>query len=213
MADRLDNCGMTTFVSHTDIEPTREWQREIEKALSTMDLFLAILTQEFKSSDWCGQEIGFAFARGIRIISIRLQATNGIDPYGFIAKNQALTSNWNEMLYKIIKILSNDTNIFARIFTEYVNKVSTSTSYNQSVSLSGYLPIFQTLTIEQADALAKVFNENDQAYRSYGFTSRTPATNGHSNIADHLTRLTGHQYVLQPRDNDPEAHFLFRPNS
>ena len=213
LAKMLDNCGMTTFVSHTDIEPTREWQREIEKALSTMDLFLAILTEEFKSSNWCGQEIGFAFARGIYIIPIRLQAINGIDPYGFIAKNQALMSNWNEMPYKIIKTLSADTNMFARIFTEYVNKISTSKSYDQSNSLSKYLPIFQTLTIEQADALVEAFNKNDQVYRSYGFTSRTPATNGHSNIAEHLTRLTGRQYILQVRNNDPKGYYLLRPNS
>lgn len=212
LSKTLGNCGMTTFVSHKDIVPTREWQREIEKALSTMDLFLAILTEEFKSSNWCGQETGIAFARGIYIMPIRLQAINGIDPYGFIGKNQALSCSWDEMPYEIVKILSNDPNMFAKTFTGYINKVSTSKSYNQSVSLSEYLPIFQTLNIEQADALAKAFNENDQAYTSVAFKSQIIA-NGRSNIAEHLTRLTGRQYVLQARNNDPEAYYLFRPNS
>lgn len=74
------------FVAHEDINPTREWQNEIEKALHTMDAMLAIHTMGFSQSIWTQQEIGFALGKGIKILSLRL----GEDPKGFISKHQAI---------------------------------------------------------------------------------------------------------------------------
>jgi hypothetical protein len=48
--------GIHGFVAHVDIEPTREWQGEIESALETCDALCAYLTPDFISSRWCDQE-------------------------------------------------------------------------------------------------------------------------------------------------------------
>lgn len=89
-ATRLRVClapfGIAGFVAHEDIHPTLEWQGEIERALHTMDAFLAIHTAGFSKSIWTQQEIGFAVARSVRIISLKM----GEDPTGFISKQQAL---------------------------------------------------------------------------------------------------------------------------
>jgi hypothetical protein len=74
------------FVAHEDIQPTREWQLEIERALWTMDAFLAIHTAGFKDSFWTQQEIGFALGRGTKIISLKIDE----DQTGFISKKQAI---------------------------------------------------------------------------------------------------------------------------
>jgi hypothetical protein len=78
--------AISGFVAHEDIHPTLEWQKEIERALFTMDAFLAIHTPGFKDSFWTQQEIGFAVGRGVKIISFKM----GEDPTGFISKQQAL---------------------------------------------------------------------------------------------------------------------------
>jgi hypothetical protein len=78
--------GISSFVAHNDIEPTREWQNEIIKALFTMDALVAILIPGFKESNWTDQEIGVAVGRDVLIIPIR----KGLDPYGFIGKYQGL---------------------------------------------------------------------------------------------------------------------------
>ncbi len=87
---RLRDCllpfHISGFVAHQDVHPTAEWQIEIERALSTMDAFLAIHTVGFKDSYWAQQEVGFAVARRVKIISFRM----GEDPVGFISKQQAL---------------------------------------------------------------------------------------------------------------------------
>jgi hypothetical protein len=82
----LTEYGIDGFVAHEDIEPTVEWQSEIEKALRTMDAFLAIHTVGFAKSIWTQQEVGYAVWRGVKIISLQM----GEDPTGFISKHQAL---------------------------------------------------------------------------------------------------------------------------
>ena len=78
--------GMSSFVAHNDIEPTTEWQDEIELALASCDAMLVLLHPGFHKSHWTDQEIGYAMGRGIMIATVRL----GTDPYGFIGRFQAL---------------------------------------------------------------------------------------------------------------------------
>jgi len=82
----LLNFGISAFVAHEDIQPTKEWQDEIERALSSMHLMAAFLTSDFHDSDWTDQEVGFAIGRGVPVFAIRL----GKDPYGFIGKYQGI---------------------------------------------------------------------------------------------------------------------------
>jgi hypothetical protein len=89
-ATRLKTClsayAIDGFVAHEDIQPTLEWQVEIERALRNMDAFIAIHTEGFAASIWTQQEIGFAVGRDVKIISLKM----GEDPTGFISKHQAL---------------------------------------------------------------------------------------------------------------------------
>lgn len=73
------------FVAHTTIEPTREWQREIEVALASCQAMTALLTPDLISSAWCDQEVGYCVARKVPIVPVRM----GADPHGFIGKYQA----------------------------------------------------------------------------------------------------------------------------
>lgn len=82
----LARYGIDCFVAHEDIEPSKLWQTEIEKALASMDLLCAILTPKFYQSKWCDQEVGIALGRAIPTLSIK----RGADPHGFIGKYQAI---------------------------------------------------------------------------------------------------------------------------
>ena len=89
-ATRLKDClapfGINGFVAHEDIRPTPEWQHEIERALRSMDAFIAVHTEGFSKSVWTQQEVGYALGRGTKVISFKM----GEDPTGFISKHQAL---------------------------------------------------------------------------------------------------------------------------
>lgn len=82
----LEKWGISSFVAHEDIEPSREWLMEIEKALLTMDVLIAVIEPKFCNSKWTDQEVGYALGRNIDIIPIRA----GLDPYGFMGKFQGI---------------------------------------------------------------------------------------------------------------------------
>jgi hypothetical protein len=82
----LGDLGVSAFVAHEDIEPTAEWQAEIELAIASMHAMAALLTPEFHDSLWTDQEVGMAVARGVLVIPVRL----GRNPYGFVAKHQGM---------------------------------------------------------------------------------------------------------------------------
>lgn len=77
--------GISSFVAHSDIEPTLEWQTQIETALATSEALVALLHEGFHASNWTDQEIGFAMGRGIPAFAVKF----GQDPYGFIGRFQA----------------------------------------------------------------------------------------------------------------------------
>lgn len=82
----LANWGVSAFIAHEDIEPSREWMHEVEAGLSTMEVLVAVVEPGFKESDWCAQEVGFALGRKIDIIPLRA----GLDPFGFFGKYQGI---------------------------------------------------------------------------------------------------------------------------
>lgn len=91
-ASNLKSCmevyGISGFVAHEDIKPSKEWQQEIENALKTAHALCAIITPKFITSTWCDQEVGFALGRGLLCIPIKKEA----DPYGLLGKYQAIQS-------------------------------------------------------------------------------------------------------------------------
>ena len=84
----LEPYGITAFVAHEDIKPSKDWEVEIEKALFSMNALCAILTPDFNKSSWCDQECGYAFGRNVLTIPIE----KGLLPYGMFGKIQAIKS-------------------------------------------------------------------------------------------------------------------------
>ena len=76
-ATNLNTCiksyGIDCFVAHEDIRVSREWQTEIENALFTMDALCAIVTKDFKKSDWCDQEVGIALGQKKPVLTSSLK--------------------------------------------------------------------------------------------------------------------------------------------
>lgn len=83
----LKQFGFACFVAHDVIEPSREWRREIERALDSCDVLVAYVTPEFSASPWTDQETGWALGRGVAAIPI---SVDGETPYGFIGSYQAV---------------------------------------------------------------------------------------------------------------------------
>lgn len=101
----LSEYAISGFVAHEDIEPSKEWMQEIERALFSMDCLCAIVTPKFIESLWCDQEVGVAVGRKVLVIPIR----KGADPYGLFGKYQGIQSNKKDayaIAAEIFKIVS-----------------------------------------------------------------------------------------------------------
>jgi hypothetical protein len=71
LREALRSVGISGFVAHTDIHPTREWQDVIESALETCEALAAYLTDDFHESLWTDQEVGFCVGRAVAILPLK----------------------------------------------------------------------------------------------------------------------------------------------
>jgi hypothetical protein len=185
LKDRLRLFGVSCFVAHEDIHPTKTWQDEIENALASMDGFVALMTENFHDSDWTDQEVGFAFARGVPIIAVRL----GKDPYGFIGKFQGLSSNWLIAAEDIVKILVKSD----RMFSAYVQALRNCPSWDSGNTLGKALPGIEVLTAEQIDELIAAYNDTSELRGSFAFNGSNRRFYG-PGLVSHLNRLGSRQF-------------------
>lgn len=177
--------GVSCFVAHSDIHPTRAWQDEIENALATMDGFVALMTAEFHDSDWTDQEVGYAVARGVRMMAVRL----GRDPYGFIGKFQGITANWTNCYEEIIKILIND----SRVFNSYITAIRKCGSWDEGNIMGVALAGIQRLEEAQITQLMDAYNETRELHGSWRFNGRRPYQFG-PGLVHHLNRLSSREF-------------------
>jgi len=101
LKEHLEFYGFEVFLAHEDIEPSEEWRHIILQELRRCDVFLPILTKDFKVSSWTGQETGIAYERRKLIIPLKF----GLDPFGFIEKYQALNLDINNLTYVSLQII------------------------------------------------------------------------------------------------------------
>ena len=177
--------GIASFVAHEDIEPMKEWQNEIERALFSMDLLVALLTEKFSESDWTDQEIGVAVGRKVPIIPVRM----GKDPYGFMGKCQAITDSTSS--YQISNAISqcifNHENFKSSATDAFIINLENSYGFGRSNYLARYLPKIVELSPEQEKRLVSAFNDNSQVHGAFAIRRV---------IIEHLKRITGHDYAI-----------------
>ena len=184
--DALEVFGIASFVAHNDIEPSEEWQTEIVRALSSMNLFIALLTEGYKESDWTDQEVGFALARKVPVLPV----DRGLTPYGFIGRYQALSWPRSDAFPVARKILEmalkkDELNSYAKI--AFFVAVSRASSWARANRFSDILPKIDFLTSDQAEWFVNAYNSNSQVYEAWDFKDR---------ISRELSRMTGNSYKV-----------------
>jgi len=186
LREELQFYGISCFVAHENIHPTKEWQSEIENALDSMDTLVALLTEDFHDSLWTDQEVGFAFGRGVPIIPVKM----GKDPYGFIGKFQALSCTWTNAANEIVKLLAKQEGMV----DSFVEAVKDCANFDNANTLAQILPAINKLSLQQEKALVDAFNTNGQVSSSFGFNGGKPLHFG-DGLLHHLKRLTGRNYI------------------
>jgi hypothetical protein len=166
--NNLEIYGISSFIAHEDVKPSREWQNEIEKALHTMDALTAILMDGFKESMWCDQEVGFAVGKEVLIIPVK----KDLDPYGFIAKYQFIQGdgkNIPEVSKEIFNTIVNNDKTRDMILTSLTNLISNSTHEQRAHKQLRILSEIDDLPKETLIQMAEQIKNNTVLMKSKSF--------------------------------------------
>ncbi len=156
----LEYLGIKSFMAHEDIEVSEEWKQCILKELEHADIFIPILSENFRNSDWCSQEAGIAGYRDILIIPLSL---DGLIPYGFINHRQGkpITEDDIPMKYLLKPVINNFPEI--DILDLLINQLKESRSYRSAEHHMKILtPYFDKLSEEQINNIVDVSIANNQ---------------------------------------------------
>ena len=77
----LDEIEIDSFLADDDIRTASDWKERIFEELQKCEIIIPVLSKEFKSSDWCSQELGIFYLQKKKIIPV---GTDNIHPFGFI---------------------------------------------------------------------------------------------------------------------------------
>jgi len=184
LKDELELFGIAAFVAHEAIQPSLEWQREIELALRSMHGLLALITPDFHPSLWTDQEIGWAFGRGVLVVPVRL----GADPYGFAGKVQGISGSLEQpkaLAKAVFETLLANPQTHGDVRRALSKAVCESASFNESIQLRDYIPNIADFTDEEKAAMLSACESNDQltsackfsetVYKAFGKPKRKPA--------------------------------------
>lgn len=166
LKDELALFGISAFVAHEAIQPSLEWQREIELALRSMHGLLALITPDFHASFWTDQEIGWAFGRGVLVVPVRL----GIDPYGFAGKVQGISGNLEQpkaLAKAVFETLLANPQTRGDVRRAFSKEFCESCSFNQSIQLRDYIPSIADFTDEEKTAMRNACESNVQLNKAY----------------------------------------------
>lgn len=97
----LESERRVVFLAHQDIEVSEDWELMIRMKIKECDVFLALITENFRESHWTDQEVGQAIAKGATIISL----FRPNKPHGFLGRLQGLylDDNLEELCAEILK--------------------------------------------------------------------------------------------------------------
>ena len=100
----LKKIGFQGFLAHEDLQVSDEWETAIIRELKRADVFVALLSKEFKQSEYCSQEVGFIVPKK-KVLIIPL-SIDGTMPYGFISHLQGVRvyneENVSEAIFDVL---------------------------------------------------------------------------------------------------------------
>ncbi|NLJ39188.1 MAG: toll/interleukin-1 receptor domain-containing protein [Candidatus Atribacteria bacterium] len=164
--NNLEDFDIYCFMASEDTEASEEWMEKIFDEITNSDIFIALLSYNFKNSDWCPQELGIAcylkyyMNKQIQIVPLGLNNDEHSRPFGFLS----------------IRIQGQEYNVFnliRPIFREHTNYMIPKSidalgkiyGYRKTEFIMGLLePYYDKLTAGDVNKLVLNAINNDQVY-------------------------------------------------
>ena len=163
------------------IDPGTQWIAEIRAALGSCDALIALVSKEFKESDWCEQEVGWVLGRDIPVVPVRIDLT----PYGLLGAIQACkwpktTTPATDLALETLNIFLKDECTAEKTLESMVIGLENAESFVQANAIAKALvDLNVALTKTQMRRLKAAQKTNDQVRGAF-------------NVADALSGLAKH---------------------
>jgi len=167
LADKLNEHGFDVFVAHDDIEIGDEWEKTLKNRIEKCELFLVLLSKNFRQASFTDHEVGIASYLNKRIFPIRIDE---IKPYGFMKKFQAgkiSTKMKNDEIGNLAKRLLTFTEAGKEDIDMLVHEFCAAGSFVDANELAEILFSYTNFTTEQINEIATGFLTNDQIHRAW----------------------------------------------
>lgn len=158
----LGTVGIDCFMAHDDLLVSEEWRERILEEIASCDLFVPLLSQHFKESEWAPQEAGAISMRpSVPVVPLSL---DGTVPFGFLAKYQgtrvpASGVDPNTILVPLARR-------YPRVaMPALISQVRSAGSFRSAeAAMRPLVPYFDTLTPQEVRALVKASTDNGQVW-------------------------------------------------
>lgn len=158
----LADFDIESFMAHEDIFISEEWRNRILEELSQSDVFIPILSDNFRNSDWCSQESGIACFRNILIIPLCLDRTK---PFGFMSHRQGKQINGNNIPLNYIMKPIADNFPKINIVKALIERLTECHSYrNCENAMENLVPYFHKLNSYEINRIVDISIENNQIW-------------------------------------------------
>ena len=207
VASYLREYGINSFVAHETIEPDEDWQREIRRALQSMDAMLVFITEALFQSIWVNQEIGYALARSVPIISIKLGEQ---DPAGFINHRQAIRGSIDNPKYNASKIretLRKRLLSSPRYREVALGRFMKANSFKTAENTFDDLASLNDLSSEELSNLVDAYNANNQLHGCWHLSKGNRFLNFVNRFSEEKYTVKKNRIVVSEQSLDEDIPF------
>ena len=156
--EMLANFEIESFVASNGIDMPEKVIKRLINVLDKLDVFIPLLSDNFKNSDYCSQELGAAYFKNILIIPLSLDETA---PYGFISgyRSPPVDEN-NAYLDHILKLMA-DYFPSANIHSKLIRVLKKADNWGMVEDAMRNLELhFDKLDDEESNALVEISTQN-----------------------------------------------------
>lgn len=159
----FDKIGIKAFLAHEDLEVSDEWRERIIEELSSCDIFVPLLSENFLASEWAPQEAGFIISRLPDVIVAPL-SIDGTIPCGFLSLFQSRHIPREGITHEllVVPLLKKAPHKLLPSLIRYVrDSKGFRTAEHRMLPL---VPFFPEFTQEEAQALGEAAVKNSQIW-------------------------------------------------
>lgn len=166
-ANALTGYNFEVFVAHDDIPIGTDWDDKLKNEIYNRELFLVLLSDNFKTGTFTNHEVGIATAYNKRIFPVIIDKSV---PYGFMSKFQGKNINPEldpDELTQLANELMLFTNEGKKVIDDLIEKLLAAKSWPEANSIARELFEFTTFTPDQINNIAAAYVENFEVNGSW----------------------------------------------